>query len=581
MSLNVTSKLNAESINITQNAPKLSPANLNFQICPDFISDTTPTKEELVPTRFRLFLGTNPQNSTWDFFFPIVCEASIPQTLTPDDEPISKESGAQLYDSSGNTRFSGVFTHRLAADVNTLSIILRAHPEENVKNTLIWHRKAVKVQAPGAPALYQDVSFFKLVKGQKYDLSITFGNAQKVSTLKWTPFFYLYSKGHILPFTKYTIAWAKAEYATQKEEDAKAAVTVAKEEPNHKSYSSSSSAQAKSNAASSQPVLSSSSSSSSQKSSFNWAQFVRTINSLNDDKSISAFILPPLPDLSTFNCEIPLTYKVGSFLPTDEGLPMLMASIEAAANAVRERKPETAVTKTGVLLYNFLGVTSQLYSFWDLQQYIANPDAYVKQRDAKVCFSEILEKNLRQNPGADSVENLILKGKVLLKRLCQRAQWVLEMNNSHSFPLSSDFLMKILAADRQWVDDANSFLNLLTHHPQKFQDFEELIKKGATWPHSILLLRIIRKAGYKFEPHMLRPDHCVCEECGVEVSGWRPWHDPKIFHNLAKHAPKYMESLIKQELEMKKTLAMHPVDATAASPMVSDSKKPDEKTAKK
>lgn len=37
------------------------------------------------------------------------------------------------------------------------------------------------------------------------------------------------------------------------------------------------------------------------------------------------------------------------------------------------------------------------------------------------------------------------------------------------------------------------------------------------------LRRQIERAGFIFRPMMIKRDRCVCDACGVEVSGWRPW----------------------------------------------------------
>ncbi|AYV86345.1 MAG: hypothetical protein Solumvirus5_12 [Solumvirus sp.] len=34
---------------------------------------------------------------------------------------------------------------------------------------------------------------------------------------------------------------------------------------------------------------------------------------------------------------------------------------------------------------------------------------------------------------------------------------------------------------------------------------------------------------------LIKRDRCVCDICGVEVNGWRPWHNPWGFHNYDRH----------------------------------------------
>src|SRR5688572_909021 len=34
---------------------------------------------------------------------------------------------------------------------------------------------------------------------------------------------------------------------------------------------------------------------------------------------------------------------------------------------------------------------------------------------------------------------------------------------------------------------------------------------------------------------MIKRDRTVCDTCGAEVSGWRPWYEPRSFHDYSKH----------------------------------------------
>lgn len=49
------------------------------------------------------------------------------------------------------------------------------------------------------------------------------------------------------------------------------------------------------------------------------------------------------------------------------------------------------------------------------------------------------------------------------------------------------------------------------------------------------LLPKILGAGFVRRPMMIKTDRTVCECCGTEVSGWRPWDIPWLYHDIARH----------------------------------------------
>lgn len=86
-------------------------------------------------------------------------------------------------------------------------------------------------------------------------------------------------------------------------------------------------------------------------------------------------------------------------------------------------------------------------------------------------------------------------------------------------------------------DAETSVTTMISNNPGKFAQFRELQSKGVAWPHSPQLRKEIEKAGFVFRPMMIKRDRCVCDKCEVEVSGWRPWHDPSLFHDELRHPP--------------------------------------------
>jgi hypothetical protein len=38
---------------------------------------------------------------------------------------------------------------------------------------------------------------------------------------------------------------------------------------------------------------------------------------------------------------------------------------------------------------------------------------------------------------------------------------------------------------------------------------------------------------------MIKRDRTICDTCGAEVSGWRPWYEPRSFHDYSKHTAQF------------------------------------------
>jgi hypothetical protein len=142
-------------------------------------------------------------------------------------------------------------------------------------------------------------------------------------------------------------------------------------------------------------------------------------------------------------------------------------------------------------------------------------------------------------------------GHALTKRLIQRIDWLRQIYAREKVSINPEFFIELLGTDTQWMEDAINFMQqceekvaeLLAKNPQRFNQFRELQKKGVQWPHSPELRKEIERAGFQFRPMMIKRDRCSCEICGVEVSGWRPWHDARSFHDFSKHPPAYRQQL--------------------------------------
>lgn len=115
-----------------------------------------------------------------------------------------------------------------------------------------------------------------------------------------------------------------------------------------------------------------------------------------------------------------------------------------------------------------------------------------------------------------SMDDFQNRGQLLIKKLCQRVEWLLDLQRRASGaaaagtggaagvkPFDAEFAIKVIAADREWANEATLFMkeaetkvtDMLTKNQQKFQAFRELQRKGVQWPHSADLRREIEAAG--------------------------------------------------------------------------------------
>jgi len=175
-----------------------------------------------------------------------------------------------------------------------------------------------------------------------------------------------------------------------------------------------------------------------------------------------------------------------------------------------------------------MSAVNQLSGWQHAQNYIHNPQLYVERLKSAQRGEEMSRGPIV--PG--SIDDYQFRGQMIIKRLCQRIQWLLDLQIKSNKSFDAELAVKVIAADRVWASDANVFMkeaeskvtDMLTRNQQKFQAFRELQRKGVQWMHSPELRRDIEAAGFVYRPMMIKRDRCVCETCGVEVSGWREWY---------------------------------------------------------
>lgn len=197
-----------------------------------------------------------------------------------------------------------------------------------------------------------------------------------------------------------------------------------------------------------------------------------------------------------------------------------------------------------------LATQTQLAGWLHVQEYIVDPKAYADKLRA-LRGEATTPQALRGHP-VRAIDHLQVTGRILLTQLMHRVDWVLDLLARNKLAFDPDFCLHVVAADIKWMDDSMAFMKeaeikvteLLRRNPQRFAAFRDLQKRGVQWPHSPQLRKDIETANYVFRPMMVKRDRCVCETCGVEIAGWRPWHNPWQMHNLARHPKDFLNIVL-------------------------------------
>lgn len=280
-----------------------------------------------------------------------------------------------------------------------------------------------------------------------------------------------------------------------------------------------------------------------------------------------ALVLDPIQPLGAIaDYEPPVTTGVivNAFEASDIARELCNISIELRKLlAPNSRAPEFA-RSAAQTVYGVLGTQSQLYGWQHVSEYIRNPLLYTERTKslppagsnpnnpssaapAPTAGANPNDPSLWTARGPSEIHEAIdllqETGHNVTKALVQRIEWIQQIFRRDNVSMNAEFIIQVVATDITWVGQAAAFMKaceervaeLLAKNPQRFNQFRELQKKGVQWPHSLEVRKAVEKTGFSFRPMMIKRDRCVCDTCGVELSGWRPWYDPRAFHDYSKH----------------------------------------------
>lgn len=256
-------------------------------------------------------------------------------------------------------------------------------------------------------------------------------------------------------------------------------------------------------------------------------------------------VVVPLLDSKTYQPNFPIEAAVGRFYRPDESpLAPAMMAIEGVARAASLDPKHPANNPTKHFL-SFMVLSSQLLAWQHAQRFLENPLTYAET--SKTLLYGYKAPSASGSAGAPatvrSMDDLQESGRRLLQKLCQRVDWLLELQRNSHRKFDGELALKVVVADRVWATETDAFIKEAEHkvvemlqgNQQRFQQFREVSRRAVAWPHSPQLRVEIEAAGFAYRPTMIKRDRCVCDECAVEVNGWKPWHNPLAFHDFDKH----------------------------------------------
>jgi hypothetical protein len=164
--------------------------------------------------------------------------------------------------------------------------------------------------------------------------------------------------------------------------------------------------------------------------------------------------LPPLD--GPYTPDIPLDAAVDRFYkPEESALAAAMLALESTARTPSMDANHPANDGCKHLL-SFLAAMSQLSGWQHVQNYISNPKLY-QERTKSAQRGE--EPMITRGPIVKgSMDDFQLRGQTLIKRLCQRVDWLHEMQRDAKRQSDAHLTVKLVAADQEWAADASALM---------------------------------------------------------------------------------------------------------------------------
>lgn len=224
--------------------------------------------------------------------------------------------------------------------------------------------------------------------------------------------------------------------------------------------------------------------------------------------------------------------------------------------------------KPAALLIQVLNYFGHLPVCSDLEEFSKDPESYAQKRYlrenriGKLVTRSFLAKiipGFKPSETSTSIEaiappkaldtdikQLVTNSQDILRRAMTWVQWVSSLENDNKVKdfKTSDRILGLLKQDQEWMKDSEVFLKDLERQTSSIINYnpkapEQLIKLtgGVQFPHSPLVHRSLESTGFIYSPTTFKRDRCVCQYCGIKVSGWRPWHNAWQMHDWSQQHP--------------------------------------------
>ncbi|HZZ98486.1 MAG TPA: hypothetical protein VFG51_01005 [Candidatus Saccharimonadia bacterium] len=287
-------------------------------------------------------------------------------------------------------------------------------------------------------------------------------------------------------------------------------------------------------------------------------------------------ILPP--QISNLYC-LSITSTLKFLTPDEWPLGQMMLALEGQARLYTAGHKEMLDLSQNRLvpicrvILSLLAVCNALPGWLHVARFMDDPELYqTMQGWSAQGRVEAMAKAIASATNHDDNNNLskhqlaigdsVKTGEDLLRRMYHRMAWVLNVLQANHKAIAPtpkevpmDSMLRILAADRVWLQAATSFMTvteqrlqrLLQSDALRFEAFRKYCRSlpqqqqqnatrtGVHWPHSPKVLADLKAAGWTWRPKMIHRDNMECLTCGAIVAGWRAWHSPWCFHRWDKH----------------------------------------------
>jgi len=282
---------------------------------------------------------------------------------------------------------------------------------------------------------------------------------------------------------------------------------------------------------------------------------MRLSNLLSGD--ISMIQIELIPDLNNpLDYEPPVTSGVilNSFSKTEAAYIYSMIDIEMYKTISPHSHPNEKLKEIADRILSLLARHSHLYGWTHATECIRNPKLYLQKCNANTQLE--LPNPLPPRGPLNLIEkvNLLTEmANTLVIQYIYKVDFLFTIFRRENKQFHPSFILEALATDKTWMKKIEMFLKnceiweeeLVAANQERYNFFRALnAKRGVPWPHSPILRKEIEKNGFAFKPMSIKRDRCICDVCGSEVSGWRPWHNPRLLHDYDKHISTNYRSIL-------------------------------------